>query len=183
VREDSVTDAVPAEIRVLITERHILSSENPKHYDEVLKALIKLFRPKDILQWFGVKNLQNLLWEQYRMNRLKPAVIETARKDGLVRLLSSIANASVVNSMEAQEAATQWFADSSERERVGDLLRRYNLSESAIDAKAFLLHADQLQTLEKMQLSNEARQYELLRQLEQERQFLIDQPTTNNNEV
>jgi hypothetical protein len=177
-------NSIPAEIRPLITERHILSSEDPKSYDDLLNLLIALYRPKSILQWLGVKNQQDLLWEQLRLNRIKPAIIETGRKDALVQLLTSIADTWVIddtstgNVTRAEEDATGWFTDPSERERVSDLLRQYNLSETAIDAKAFILHADALQILERMQMSNEERQYELRRQLEQERHLSINPPTT-----
>jgi hypothetical protein len=44
-----------------------------------------------------VKNLQELLWEQLRPNRIKPAIIESSKKETLVHLLTSIANTSVID--------------------------------------------------------------------------------------
>src|SRR5690242_7186989 len=172
VRDEIIKNVIPEEIRALITERHILSSEDPNSYDGLLNSLIAIYRPKTVLLWLAVKNLQDLLWDQLRLNRIKPAIIEAGKKKALVALLNLINNTSVIDyspsggAMQSEESATLWFTDESERKRLSNLLHQFNLSPAAIDAKAFILHADQLQILETMQMSIEARQYELCRQLE-----------------
>jgi hypothetical protein len=59
-----VYQSIPKEIRALICQRNILSSEDPKQYDDLLRVLIETCQPQDALQWLQIKDLQDLIWEK-----------------------------------------------------------------------------------------------------------------------
>jgi hypothetical protein len=58
---------IPREIRAIIMERPILTSECQDEYDNLLLCFAETYKPKDLLQWFDVKRACVLSWEEQRM--------------------------------------------------------------------------------------------------------------------
>ncbi len=75
---------IPPAIRAIIMERPLLASENPDEYDDFLLFVAETYKP-DKLDWFDVKKLCIAMWEERRMNRVKPAILETASGGGATR--------------------------------------------------------------------------------------------------
>jgi hypothetical protein len=155
--------SIPEEIRPLVMERHILSTEDPKAYDDLFDMLLAYYQPKNTLQWFDVKRLLDTIVEESRYSRIKIGLIEIARKPALVALISSVSIAP-----RAADKAKAWFIDPDVREEIDDLLRKFNMSP---EAKAFALCAAELQELGKMQVLNDARHYQVRRQLDEQSQL------------
>jgi hypothetical protein len=68
-------EVVPPAIRPLVSQRHILPSEDPKLYDALFGHIARLMKPTNVLQWLDIKKLQDLTWEQMRLSRIKPGII------------------------------------------------------------------------------------------------------------
>ena len=81
--------SVPQEIRSLVATRHILPTEDAKRYDFLFSALAEKFQPKDVLGWLDLKKLQDLMWDYFRLSRIKPEILNSERKDALASLLRS----------------------------------------------------------------------------------------------
>jgi hypothetical protein len=181
-------DAVPAEIRPLVSERHILSSEDPRHYDDLFDCLAMHFRPRNLMQWLDVKKLQDLIWEQQRLNRIKPGIIDSAKKRALSSLLLSMTNEMRLdytpsgNVARAEDSAVDWFTDPVAKKKLEEQLGRFGYSQDIIDAMGFIERMDALMALEKMKMSNAAQQFALRGRLEDERRALPLQSDTNDNE-
>jgi hypothetical protein len=180
--------AIPPEIRLLFTARNILSTEDPKAYNALRFHLWELCRPKNVLQWLGFLKLHDLVWEQLRLRRIKPAIIESARKKALSRLLLSMTNESVRdftpsgNATRAEEAAVDWFTNPSVKKEIQALLGKFNYSQNTIDAMAVVERQDELIALEKMQMMNDARQFAVRRQFEEDMDALEVRSTNENVE-
>ena len=175
-------DAIPAAIRPLILECSVLPSEDPQGYRNLLIELWELLRPKSALQWLDLKKLVDLTWEGLRLGRIKAEIINSVQKKSLSQLLLSMTNQRVCdftpsgNVTQAEEGATKWFIDPVAKKEIQTLFAKFNYSQNTIDAVAFIQHAAELATLEKMQMANEARQFAVRRQLEEEQEILQLQP-------
>lgn len=155
---------IPEEIRPLMMERHILSTEDPRVYDDLFCMLVAYYQPRNVLQWFDVKRLLDTIVEDSRYSRIKVGLIEIARKPALVDLLNSISLATP----RAAEQAKAWFIDPDVRKEIDDLLGKFNLSS---EAKAFAISAPELEELGRMQVLNDARHYQVRRQLDEQPQL------------
>lgn len=181
-------DAIPGAIRPLILECPLLASEDPKIYHGLLIQLWGLLRPKNVLQWLDLKKLVDLIWEGVRLGRIKAEIINSAQKVSLSRLLLSMTNERVCdftpsgNVTQAEESAVNWFTDPVAKKEIQALFAKFNYSQKTIDAVAFVQHVDKLATLEKMQVSNEARQLAVRRQLEEEQEILQLQSSVTNED-
>lgn len=179
-------DAVPTEIRPLVSERHILSSEDPRRYDALFDCLAKHFRPRTLMQWLDVKKLQDLIWEQQRLSRIKPGVIDSAQKRALSSLLLSMTNETRLdytpsgNVTRAEESTIDWFSDSVAKKKLEEQLGRFSYSQDTIDAMAFVEQIDALLAVDKMQMSAEMQQAAIRARLEEECGVLQLHPVPEN---
>jgi hypothetical protein len=171
-------NAIPAALRRLILELPVLPSEDSKVYRGLLIELWELLRPKDALRWLDLKKLVDLIWEGLRLGRIKTEIIIAAQKKSLSSLLLSMTNERVLDSTpsgnvtQAEEDAVSYFTDPVAKKELQALIAKFNYSKKTIDAVAFLQHANEMATLEKIQMSNEARQVVLRRQFEEQREIL-----------
>jgi hypothetical protein len=170
--------SIPREIRALLAQRNILANEDPKQYDDLFKVLAEFYRPTDVLQWLGIKDLQDLIWEQFRLGRIKPGIIEAAQKKALVLLLASMSNTHLLdhtregNITRAESDANDWYADPAAREAIQKKLAKFNFSQNSIDGLAVVQRLDALMALEKMLMSIEARKFAVRRQLDDQKNIL-----------
>jgi hypothetical protein len=169
----NILDSIPSEIRWLVMERNILKSEDPKQYDILLIVLAKAFMPKTALQWLDLKQLHDMKWEQFRYARLKSPLIDSAQKSALVTLLMSTTDESRRdhtpngNVVQSHQDAVEYFTSAKARKSILKLLDQFGYSQATIDAVALTHRLDQILFIERMQMSNEARQYEVRRYLEE----------------
>jgi hypothetical protein len=172
-------DDIPAAIRPLILECPVLPSENPKFYSDLLVELWRIFRPTNALQWFDLKKLADLIWDEQRLGRIKAEIINLAQKKSLSQLLLSMTNERVCNYTpsgnitQAEECAVNWFTDPVAKKEIQAQIAKFGYSQKTIDAKAFIQHADVLATIEKMLASNEAQKLVVRRAFE-ERQNVLE---------
>jgi hypothetical protein len=54
----------------------VLSTEDPKAYEEIMRRLMECFRPHDFMEQMLVDDVANASWEMRRLKRHKPLAIE-----------------------------------------------------------------------------------------------------------
>lgn len=164
---------IPAGIRALVTDCYILSSENAEDFVNLFNCLAEMYKPKNPLEWFAVKKLCHLLWEDQRMSRIKAAIIETAHAVKEARAKERM----LINQIEGLAAN---FPDKYDKKSVQQAIKGAKIPQHIIEAEAFVERVDVLSTVEKMQMANEARQELVCRQLE-EAKTITQLPEKNND--
>jgi hypothetical protein len=170
--------SIPIAIRPLVTQCNIFGGEDPKEYFDLLAALIERFKPKSITQWLNVKKLQDSIWEQFRLSRIKPAVIESAQISALKSVLellpAEVKEALPGNKMPiiTDRHIGLWFCNKEMKKKMEEILELFNCSQNTIDAVAFIKRSEVSATIDKMQASMETREFMLCRQIEAEQQVL-----------
>jgi len=138
------------------------------------------------MQWLDVKKLQDLIWEQQRLSRIKPGVIDSAQKRALSSLLLSMTNETRLdytpsgNVTRAEESTIDWFSDSVAKKKLEEQLGRFSYSQDTIDAMAFVEQIDALLAVDKMQMSAEMQQAAIRARLEEECGVLQLHPVPEN---
>ena len=101
------------------------------------------------------------MWEILRLRRSKAAIINLAFRDALTevvtQLLSNPGDWKNRQKNHAEKLAREWFSDPDVKKQIAGLLREFNLDETAIEAEAFRKSADDLEGIDRLMASAEAR--------------------------
>jgi len=176
--------SAPLEIRSLVSQRHILASESAHLYDNLFKSLAAFFKPTTVPQWLHLKEFHDLVWEQQRMSRIKPAIIDSAQKTVVLAVLESLPGdvKKQLGSPIMSGLMSTWFTPGRKRQALQRLLKTFNYSKDAIDGMAFIQRINEIEMLEKFQATNDLRQQMLYRQLNEETAINVVPNRANDNE-
>ncbi|MEJ2377212.1 MAG: hypothetical protein P8Y71_17990 [Pseudolabrys sp.] len=165
---------IPSAIRAIIMERPLLASENPDEYDDFFLFVVETYKPEEI-DWFDVKKLCHLMWEEHRMNRLKPAILETAP-------VAEEAHSKETMLINQYKGLAAEYPDKYNKKMVQQAIKGAKVPARIIDAKAFVERLPELETMEKLQLSNEAQQRVFRQQLADRNTIQPSPKKANNND-
>ena len=85
--QDTSADAptMPAEIRELLGPAPVLTTEDAKRYERILRNFAQCVRPRDFIEWMWVLDLTDHRWEIERLRRFKHQLVEEAHKANVER--------------------------------------------------------------------------------------------------
>src|SRR5260370_21556916 len=66
----------------------VLDNEDPSAYEEIFARISAVVKPADFLEEIWVRDVVALVWEAFRLRRLKTCLLETAAPHGLSPVLS-----------------------------------------------------------------------------------------------
>lgn len=145
----------------------LLVTESESDFRAVNDAIRCEVKPRGIIEEMWVADLIYNVWEIARLRRCKAGIINTAFVSALKRLLADLLRHQGVTFLEANEQAAKlagaWFTDRTAKREVSRLLHEFQLDESTIAAEAIRHSADDLEALERLLLSLEARRNKALR--------------------
>src|SRR5258708_18284502 len=96
----------------------LLENEDTAAYEEIFARISAVVKPADFLEEIWVRDVVALVWEAFRLRRLKTCLLETAAPRGLARVFSSLLPHAPVN-----EIAPRWARRDGERgKQVSGLL-------------------------------------------------------------
>jgi hypothetical protein len=108
-----------------------------------------------------VHDICSIVWEILRLRRCKVVIINSAFRSALenllVQLLRQPGPFELDRRDEAQALAQAWFTDRGAKEQVSEMLARFKLDESAIEAEAIRGSSSDLELLDQMLASLESR--------------------------
>jgi hypothetical protein len=125
----------------------VLRSESADEYTSLHKKLVEEIGPQGPIEAVYVEEITDLIWEIKRLRNCKVSVIHQMSRRALEGLLTELLT--IQQKIKAQPLAKRWFEDAAAREEVSEILKRFNLDESAIEAEAIKLASDQLEWLDK----------------------------------
>ena len=109
-------------------------------------------------------------WEVRRLNRVKTSLINSALRPGLEKLLEWLRpySGEMIHSSwksELNRLADQWFGAEHDKKEVLEILEQFQLDGSAIEAAAVQFLAADLEKIDRLMASQEARLNKALRSL------------------
>jgi hypothetical protein len=147
-------------IDTLFSAPRLLLGESAAQFETLRAELERDIEPIGAVEKLYVNEMALLMWDILRLRGFKTDIIRNARPAALEGLLKNLlSNGQALkkdNSKEAKDLATLW-RENRDNGKVEQLLRKCELDESAIDAEAFRLAIPDLQQLDKMLMSMEAR--------------------------
>jgi len=163
------TSPIPDDVRSLFGRPPVLKSESKARYEVLFEKMAAAIRPEDVFEWMMVKTIVDLIWEIERYRRTKTIIIDNAHKEGLANLVRPlIRESSIQHSRErdALELAEGYFVDPKFELKVGEILSLHNLDATSIAAEAVRHRLPELEKIERMVASKEARRADAYRDLD-----------------
>ena len=152
---------------VLLRKRPVLNSESTDEFDAIYEALEREIKPRGPIERMYTDDISVILWEILRLRRCKTAIINAAYRAALECLLKQFLKLpdqpDYAVREEAERRAARWFTDQTAKDEVTELLARFGLDDSAIEAEAVRRCAADLERLDRLITSLESRRNKALR--------------------
>ena len=127
-------------------------------------------KPKGIIDEIIVRDSVDLLWEIRRLRRLKASLLQDAAHEGLERVLKPL-----VAWSEADRLTDTWARRSSRAiAKVDKVLDAAGLNLDAVTAETLALRLDDIERIERLIASQEARFEAALREIDRHRAVLAE---------
>src|SRR6516164_2155167 len=150
----------------LLPKLPLLITESADEFDALRDAFEREVKPKGIIEQMYVYDISAILWEILRLRRCKVVIINSAFRSALehllVQLLKRPGQYDYEVERKAQALAQSWFTDQEAKKQVSEILSRFGLDESAIEAEAIRRSSSDLELLDRMLSSLESRRNKAL---------------------
>src|SRR5215475_8370841 len=150
----------------LLPKSPLLITESADEFNAWRDAFEQEIKPRGIIERMYVHDICSIVWEILRLRRCKVVIINSAFRSALENLLKQLLRRpgqyeyQVEN--EAQPVAHAWFTDQEAKKQVSEILSRFDLDESAIEAEAIRKSSADLELLDRMLTSLESRRNKAL---------------------
>src|SRR6516225_4531831 len=145
----------------LLPKLPLLITESAEEFDALRDAFEREIKPRGIIEQMYVHDICSIVWEILRLRRCKVVIINSAFRRALEHVLMQLLKGPGEYDYEvenqAQALAQSWFTDQEAKKEVSELLSRFELDESAIEAEAIRKSSSELELLERMLTSLESR--------------------------
>jgi hypothetical protein len=158
----------PSAVLGLISKPALTITESADDYDSLAKSFEQEIKPRGFIEQLYVAEISAIVWETLRLRRSKMATINAAFRGALNNLLVQFLknpDEMAPPYREAKVLAFEWFTDPNAKQQVAEILKRFHLDETAIEAEAIRSVATDLELLDRMLTSLEARRNRALRSI------------------
>ena len=152
----------------LVFQPALLLTESPDDFHTVRAALESEVKPSGAIECILLDDIANLVWESLRLRQVRAGIINRQMPDAVERILLQL------NWQGDPKWAVKpiaWLKDPSARAKIREWLESLNLAESTIEAEAFRKVAADLEIIDRMLASVQARRNKTLALLDHRRQF------------
>src|SRR5262245_30527479 len=150
----------------LLPKLPLLITESADEFDALRDAFEQEIKPRGIIEQMYVHDISSIVWEILRLRRCKVVIINSAFRSALehllVQLLKRPGQYDPEVQRKAQALAQSWFTDQEAKKQVLEILSRFDLDESAIEAEAIRRSSADLELLDRLLTSLESRRNKAL---------------------
>jgi hypothetical protein len=157
----------------------LLITESADDFEVLHDSVARRFQARDIIERKYVDDLASIMWEIDRLRQCKVAMLNTAFRDSLEQVLAQMLTMPGQDQSDvradAQNLAYAWFTDTKAKKQILELLHRFGLDETAIEAEAMRSLFSELEPIENMLTSLEWRYDKALGCIAHYRAILVNQ--------
>jgi hypothetical protein len=170
----------------LLPKLPLLITESADEFDALRDAFEREIKPRGIIEQMYVHDISAIVWEILRLRRCKVIIINSAFRSALENLLVQLRQPGQQDFQArdpARELAQAWFTDKEAKNQVSELLSRFDLDESAIEAEAIRKSSSDLELLDGMLASLETRRNKALGCVAEYRASLAHRPRESADRI
>ena len=147
----------------------VIAGEDPNEFNELLDRVRADAKPKDMIEEILVRDFVDLVWDIRRLRRLKANLLQDNSHEGVGRLL--LARADMAGMLEVDELSRKWAKRQSVK-KVEKRLASAGLTIDAVMAETLSVKLDDIERIERMITTADARLEANLRELDRHRAVL-----------
>jgi hypothetical protein len=146
----------------------LIEGEDAGAYDELLVRISTAVRPADIFEEIWVRDIVDLVWEAFRLRRLKACVMTAGARKALAKDLAPVVGWARADGLARSWAARQPGAVAA----VEEHLAAAGTGLEGIAAQGLCLELGNIERIERMIMAAEARRNAALREIDRHRDTL-----------
>ena len=161
----------------LISRPALTLTKSADDYHSLVKSLEQAISPSGFIEHLYVADIAAIVYETVRYRRCKAAMIDTALRGALEKLLIQFWKKpdEIAPYEEFEALAFEWFTDPKAKQEVAEILGKFNLDEATIEAEAIRSLTPELEVLDRMLRSLEGRRDRAMRGIAEYRKGFADQ--------
>jgi hypothetical protein len=170
----------------LFSKTPLLITESRDDFAALKAALTSEIKPRGIVGQLYLADTTTLFWEISRLRRCKVAIINTAFPGAVWGIVDRLLHHPQVGTAERKwvdAVSRDWFSKPEARKEVLELLNKFHLDESAIEAEAIRKRFSELEMLDRMLTMLELRLNKALRSIADYRDSFATQVREVSNRV
>jgi hypothetical protein len=145
----------------------VLITESVDEFIALRKQLYGEIQPNGIIEQAWVDDLAAVMWEIMRLLRIKAEIFNGAFYEALKKILKQVWSENfedyLARDRAIEDLAWEWLAnDSDAQAKVSELLVQHQFDETAVEAEAFRMRAEDLEKLDYMLSRAEHRREKLI---------------------
>jgi hypothetical protein len=145
----------------------LVEGEQGAAYDELFARVSGALQPKDILEEIWIRDVVDLVWDVLRLRRVKANLLSYCTNEGVAAAMQRLGTGNVV------ELIREWtMHDAPARQAVAATLASAGLTVETAGTRSLAFWITDLERIERMIASAEARRHAALRELERHRATL-----------
>jgi hypothetical protein len=142
----------------------LIAGEDTASYDDLLARMTATIKPTDVLEEVWVCDVVDLVWDTFRLRRLKASLLAGCPDKGLYEVLS------VLDAESPYDTARMWLArDPAAVEWVQSTLAGAEMSMDTVMARTLSRTMDDIVRIDRMAMAAEVRRSATLRDIERHR--------------
>jgi hypothetical protein len=143
----------------------LIEGENAAAYDDLLARISGTLKPADILEEIWVRDVVDLVWDAFRLRRLKAHLLRAAAHEGMAKLIGPLLDWDFTD-----QIARRWaVGDEGAVQTVETTLAAAGLTMDAVMARTLGLKIHEIERIDRMAMAAEARRNAILREIERHR--------------
>ncbi len=167
---------------------NVLRTESKADLAKIRADVSQGIEPTDFIERGFVEDMVYHTWDMMRYQRVTTGILNNALRKALAQILNEIllppsTAMAVVCWRASQHLSHGWLLDPESKRQVSSLLKEAGLDESAIEAKAYTLVADDLEKANRMSNSAREGRDKALRSIAKYRKNLAVQLRRNSDRV
>ena len=164
----------------------VLRSESADEYISLHKRLVDEMKPEGPIEALYIEEITDLIWSIRRLRDCKIDAIHQMSRRALESLLIDLLT--IHQKIKIVGLVNRWFDDDEDeaaaaKEEVHEILKRFNLGESAIEAEAIRLASERLEWLDEALVSSSSRLDKSLRFIKSYRVDFVNELSRQSNRL
>ena len=170
VQEEGARNSSSVDLQAILGPPALFDGEDENAYQELLARVQASVRPKDIIEEIWVRDVVDLTWDVLRLRRLKANIMVAATQRAIKKVLAPAIGLETAGKVSADWAArTPGSVD-----EFNEILTDMELSMDVVMAEALRMRLDDVESIDRLIVSAEARRNAVLREVDRHRVALAD---------
>jgi hypothetical protein len=172
--DSTIAPIIPENIKKLLGEPTLMAGEYLGDYQEMMDQFAVALKPKDLIEWWWVRDVVDLTWEIVRYRRLRGAAMRArqtrALEDAMFRIMRAQGQANARSIAEGIASDYESLGGEAVEDGIRRRLNSVYFDPLAVVGAAFMEQVEAVERVDRMIASATARRDGVIRDIERRRE-------------